>query len=184
MATAVIVTGEVTLAPFAGVETHTDPADVSPGLGGGTGGAGGNFWGPPSARVTVGHVCAFPPDPLPDPEPDPLEPLPPLPAPDPPEPVDPVPDPEPEDPVPLPEPLGVVPEPLPGVPEPGWPPPEPEPLPEPVPVAPGVPGEFAGGFELNVEPPQPTSDKDQTNTAKRERTHAKGRARHMAERLL
>ncbi|HUN87602.1 MAG TPA: hypothetical protein VMU28_02365 [Terriglobales bacterium] len=51
--------GELTEAPSAGVETQTDPAEVAPGFGGGSGAAGGNFaplCGPCAiATVTVGH---------------------------------------------------------------------------------------------------------------------------------
>lgn len=64
--------GDVTLAPLAGDDTQTDPAELDPGVGGGTGGAVGNDCGPASARVTVGHVTLPEPDPDPVPLPEPL----------------------------------------------------------------------------------------------------------------
>jgi hypothetical protein len=68
LASAVMVMGEVTLAPLAGEETQTDPAALEPGLGGGRGGAEGNGCGPASARVTVGQETAEVPEPPEPPE--------------------------------------------------------------------------------------------------------------------
>lgn len=48
LATAVIVMGDVTLAPSVGDEMQDCPRAPDPGVGGGTGGAGGNACGPAS----------------------------------------------------------------------------------------------------------------------------------------
>ena len=78
-------TGEVTLAPFAGVEMHTDPAGPGPGLlgfaGAGSGKGATPLCGP--CAMTTGTAAQLPcgvPEPLPVPLPAPLplfEPLPP-----------------------------------------------------------------------------------------------------------
>jgi hypothetical protein len=56
-------TGEETVAPLAGLETHTDPAELEPGFGAGTGAAGGSgatpVYGPTlRSKVIAGHVVA------------------------------------------------------------------------------------------------------------------------------
>jgi len=60
LAAATTCAGEVTVALFAGVETHTDPWLVEPGSGGGNGAGDGNAATPEvgpilSTRVTTGH---------------------------------------------------------------------------------------------------------------------------------
>ena len=108
-AVATTCAGESTVAPSAGVETQTEPAEVVPGFGAGVGAGAGNgavpLVGPCAiATVTVGQEAALVPDPEePDPdEPEPLEPDPEDPEPEDPDPV------EPEPVVPVPEPVEPV----------------------------------------------------------------------------